>query len=148
MRKPHLFAQTLDELPRSAREASTRSPDLGDIRPHWPDVTGALPPSELRAGAGIRIWDRAYAFVHEGEPSVAFSSAPPSDRSEDIARELGLDQGLTLAQLHRTRRRFNWANHPDRNPQLPTDLAGRRVAVANTLIDEAIAARREGDGDL
>ncbi len=41
-----------------------------------------------------------------------------------------------------------WANHPDRRPDAPRELANRRVAIANMLLDRAEAAlagkRRRG----
>ena len=33
-----------------------------------------------------------------------------------------------------------WVNHPDRRPDAPRELANRRVAIANMLLDRAEAA--------
>ena len=74
--------------------------------------------------------------------------APLSDDPDAIAAELGLSEAPTLADLSRARRRFMWANHPDRRPDAPRELANRRVAIANMLLDRAEAAlatnRRRG----
>ena len=65
---------------------------------------------------------------------------PLSDDPDAIAAELGLSGVPTLADLSRARRRFMWANHPDRRPDAPRELANRRVAIANMLLDRAEAA--------
>ncbi len=56
-----------------------------------------------------------------------------------IARELGLPDAATPDALQRARRRFMWRNHPDRRQDIPADLANRRVAIANMLVDRALA---------
>jgi hypothetical protein len=33
-----------------------------------------------------------------------------------------------------------WNNHPDRRPDVPRELANRRVAIANMLVDRAQSA--------
>lgn len=66
----------------------------------------------------------------------------PSAAPDAIASELGLSGIADPANLHSLRRRFMWANHPDRRPDLPRDLATRRVAIANMLIDRALKANR------
>jgi len=70
------------------------------------------------------------------------SAAPPSDDAETISRELGLNGGLSAQALAGIRRRFMWANHPDRRLDISRDLANRRVAIANMLIDRARGAIR------
>ena len=71
-----------------------------------------------------------------------------TDDPDAIAAELGLRGAPTLADLSLVRRRFMWANHPDRRPDAPRELANRRVAIANMLLDRAEAAlavkRRRG----
>jgi len=130
------------------------------------------PPAEATDGP-TSAWDQALAWVEaagepsQGEPSRAApppveptsprleSVAPPAepaapltDDPDAIAAELGLSDTPTLAELNRVRRRFMWANHPDRRPDAPRDLANRRVAIANMLLDRAEAAlaakRRRG----
>jgi len=122
------------------------------------------PPAEAADGP-TSAWDQALAWVegmgeppqvepYRAEPPPAeptaprFDSfappaepaAPLTDDPDAIAAELGLSRATTLAELHRARRRFMWANHPDRRPDAPRELANRRVAIANMLIDRAEAA--------
>ena len=93
-------------------------------------------------------WDRALEWIADPpEPAEPVKTVDvPSDDTVAIAAELGLPRALTLAQLGRLRRRFMWNNHPDRRPDVPRELANRRVAIANMLIDgaeRALAGRLE-----
>jgi hypothetical protein len=122
------------------------------------------PPAEATDGS-TSAWDQALAWVEaagepsQGEPSRAApppveptaprfeSVAPPAapaapltDDPDAIAAELGLSDTSTLADLNRVRRSFMWANHPDRRPDAPRELANRRVAIANMLLDRAETA--------
>jgi len=111
------------------------------------------------------VWSRTSSFLWEGEPPAAFARAdayedaqgdpppappperppaPPSDDLDAIARELALPSLTTRAALLQARRRFMWANHPDRRPDWPRDLATRRVALANMMIDRALRGRPAG----
>jgi hypothetical protein len=120
------------------------------------------PPAEAADGP-TGAWDQALAWVEgtaepppvepapaepaQVEPLRAEPAAPLTDDPEAIAAELGLRDAPTLADLSRARRRFMWANHPDRRPDAPRELANRRVAIANMLIDRAeaaLAANRRG----
>ncbi|MGC2788349.1 MAG: hypothetical protein WA397_31835, partial [Roseiarcus sp.] len=71
-------------------------------------------------------------------------SRPRSGRSGDtpseIAAELGLGAALTLDQITSRWRDFVWRNHPDRQPVDARGQANARMAIANTLYDQA---RRE-----
>ena len=118
----------------------------------------AVDPPKEAADGPTSAWDQALAWVETaGEPPQVASAraapppveptaprvqpvAPLSDDPEAIAAELGLSDALTLADLSRARRRFMWANHPDRRPDAPRELANRRVAIANMLLDRAEAA--------
>ena len=53
-------------------------------------------------------------------------------------QELGVRAERLAERL--ARRRFMWANHPDRRPDVPPALANRRGAIANMLIDQAEGA--------
>ena len=59
------------------------------------------------------------------------------DTSADIATDLGLGTALTLNQLTSRWRDFVWRNHPDRQPEDARERANTRVAIANTLYDQA-----------
>jgi hypothetical protein len=115
------------------------------------------------------VWPLAAAFfLWDGKPFRGASAAPadfafedfafddfeweprpaepprtlPSDEVDAIASELALSAIADDAGLQAARRRFMWANHPDRRPDLPLDLANRRVAIANMLIDRELKTRR------
>jgi len=107
-------------------------------------------------GAGGRPFASVF-FLAEGELARGFAATAerafedfvpptplPSDAPDAIASELGLSGIADPAILRRLRRRFLWANHPDRRPDLPGDLANRRVAIANMLIDRALKVNRSG----
>ena len=122
-------------------------------RPFAYPFAAAEPPADA-AAAPASAWDQAFAWVETaGEPiaeaprAAPRPAAPPvepapplTDDPEAIAAELKLSDATTLADLRRTRRRFMWINHPDRRPDAPRDVANRRVAIANMLIDRAEAA--------
>ena len=105
------------------------------------------PPAEAPEGAA-NLWDQALAWVEgPGEPPLVEPAAPRAepappltDDPDAIAAELGLSAAPTLAELSIVRRRFMWANHPDRRRDAPRELANRRVAIANMLLDRAEAA--------
>jgi len=81
---------------------------------------------------------------HGGLSSFGPTSAPakslPSEDPDVIASELDLSKVTNRGELQRLRRRFLWTNHPDRRPDLPHELANRRAAIANMLIDRALLA--------
>ncbi len=144
-------------------EVENRSGDPERIaRPLGYPFAALDPPAEAADGP-TSAWDQALAWVEAaGEPpqvepaaprvepaaSRVEPAAPLSDDPDAIAAELGLSGAPTLADLNRARRRFMWANHPDRRPDAPRALANRRVAIANMLLDRAEAAlagkRRRG----
>ncbi len=141
------FARVLDEVERSD-DPERRFGRVGRLL-GYPFATLA-PPIEPDAGEKhdpAEPWDQALDWI--AEPQDA-SSPPritnaPSDNVDAIAAELGLTGALTHGELNRARRRFMWNNHPDRRPDVPRELANRRVAIANMLVDRAqsaLAARR------
>ena len=152
-------------------ENADSEPD-GIARPLGYPFAAVDPPAEASDGSA-GVWDQALAWVEtageppQREPSRAepppvesaaprFDSvAPPAeptppltDDPDAIAGELGLGKAPTLAEISIVRRRFMWANHPDRRRDAPRELANRRVAIANMLLDRAEAAlavkRRRG----
>jgi hypothetical protein len=56
-----------------------------------------------------------------------------------VADTLQLRTGMTAADLNALRRRFALAYHPDRAVASEREQAGRRMMVANMLIDQALA---------
>ncbi len=135
----HAFEAALDEV--EGRGAGTSPP----VR-----VVPFLPPMPELVAGSHSLWEFAAAWTPEADPPPpcpAPSPSPrarPSARPEDIAEELGLNGLRTPADVARTRRRFMWDNHPDRRADLDRELANRRVAIANMLLDRVLAwhARR------
>jgi len=155
-RAPASFGSVLAEV-----ENGGGDPDRIVRPPSYP-FAAVDPPAETADGP-TSAWDQALAWVEAAgeppqvEPGAAQAepaaprvepAAPLSDDPDAIAAELGLSGAPTLADLNRARRRFMWANHPDRRPDAPRALANRRVAIANMLLDRAEAAltanRRRG----
>ena len=125
----HAFEAALDEAGRKAKEDA----------PGPPHVRFSPELSPAPAGHHL-LWESAAAWTPEAdppEPPPEPASAPPrpSAEPEDIAGELRLCTLKTLAEVAQARRRFMWENHPDRRADLDRDLANRRVAVANMLLD-------------
>lgn len=139
------FTRVLDEVVRSdnseRRFGRVKEP-LG-----YPFATLA-PPIESDASGefgSTERWDLALDWIAEPQDAA---SAPkmagaPSDNVNSIAAELGLTGALTRDELNRARRQFMWNNHPDRRPDVPRELANRRVAIANMLVDRAQSALTE-----
>jgi hypothetical protein len=74
------------------------------------------------------------------QPPLREPPARSGETSAEIAAELGLGAPRTLDQLTARWRDFVWRNHPDRQPTDARERANTRVAIANTLYDQA---RRE-----
>ena len=129
----HAFEWALQRAERGAEEAS--APPLA-----FPGLV--LPVAAIPGGHHL-LWEHAAAWTPEADPPPPRPEPPPapkpapSARLDDIARELGLGQLRTGVDLDRARRRFMWDNHPDRRRDLDRDLANRRVALANMLLDRA-----------
>ena len=141
-RNDSTFSRILDEVARSD-DCERRFGPAGDAlgqsfatfaAPIAPDAGGQFGP--------IEAWDQARDWIaepQEAAPAPA-TGAPPSDDPDSIAAELGLSGAATPDDLNRARRRFMWNNHPDRRPDAPRELANRRVAIANMLVDRALDA--------
>ena len=70
------------------------------------------------------------------KPKVPEPPRPSVDPAA-IARELGLGSRKSAVELDTLRRRFAFANHPDRVDPALRAVAMTRMQVANMLIDEA-----------
>ena len=146
LRNDSTFSQILDEVVRSddlERRFGPVGAALGNsfatfAPPIAPDAKGQYGPTEG--------WNQALDWIaepQEAAPAAAIAR-PPSDDPDSIAAELGLSRALTHDELNRARRRFMWNNHPDRRPDVPRELANRRVAIANMLVDRAQGALARG----
>ncbi|MDQ6437215.1 hypothetical protein RB623_24450 [Mesorhizobium sp. LHD-90] len=133
------FAVLLDEL-IAARDQSTGPVAAPTIPFDYLSVA-----EELYSGR-IQVSDDAveaeYREASEGEPetvaaeTVGGAGSLPSVEPEAIAVELGLDRA-TAADFTRIRRRFAFANHPDRVAPHLRERAMVRMKIANMLIDAA-----------
>jgi hypothetical protein len=140
------FSHVLDEVGRSddgERRLGPVDAALGRsfasfAAPFAPDAKGQYGPSEG--------WDQALDWIAEPQETAPAPAVvgPPSDDPDAIAAELGLSSALTGDQLNQARRRFMWNNHPDRRPDVSRELANRRVAIANMLVDRAQGALARG----
>ncbi len=144
-RNDSTFARVLDEVERSD------DPERGIGRVGkllgYPFATLA-PPIEPDAGRRhdpTELWDEALDWIAEPQDAASApgTASAPSEDADSIAADLGLTGALTHDQLNRARRRFMWNNHPDRRPDVPRELANRRVAIANMLVDRAQSALAE-----
>lgn len=124
----HAFEAALDEAGRAKPEEAPGPP----VVRFTPELSSAPAGHHL-------LWETAAAWTPEADPPPleppAAAPARPSAEPGDIANELGLAELKTPADVARARRRFMWANHPDRRADLDHDLANSRVAVANMLLD-------------
>lgn len=107
------------------------------------------PPLDVgrQSGASVDRWDQAFDWLADApELAVAKPAASPSVDPDVIAAELGLARAVSREDLNRVRRQFMWENHPDRRPDASPEVANRRVAIANMLIDRAEDALRARTG--
>jgi hypothetical protein len=134
------FGRVLDAV-RSGEEAPEPGGGLRSSLVN-PLATAAMPLCD-DAGAPTGVvdhWEQALAWTVDSPdaPGLPPSDGLPGDSVESVARELRLEEGLTMDELRHRRRWFMWNNHPDRRPDIPCEIANRRVAIANGLIDEAM----------
>jgi hypothetical protein len=135
------FESVLDEFERPADEAE----ELALAESALSAAFAAFAPPidfEPQARAAADRWDLALDWIADPPELAARPAAAPSVDPDVIAAELGLAWAMSRDDLKRARRRFMWENHPDRRPDAPPELANRRVAIANMLIDRADQALR------
>lgn len=61
---------------------------------------------------------------------------------ESVKRELSLSDDLAPVELERLRRRFAFANHPDRAKHVSAEDALERMKLGNQMIDDALRQAR------
>lgn len=148
-RRDDSFQRALDEALRQDR--TLKDPTLTDDRSGpagGPRVRASLEFGPTPSSGGEARFDLALDWTDEpadrlrGQASVLTeeAAANPADTPAEIAAELGLPGPLTPDQLGFRWRNFVWRNHPDRQPAHARERANARVAIANTLYDQA---RRE-----
>jgi len=136
------FQHALEEAHRGDRgaNADSESGHVSKLR-----VRTAVEIGRAQGGGGDARWGLAMTWTNEPEAMTSASTIGPTgeplrldtDLAEAIARELGVGAGVTEGQLTRRWRAFGWRNHPDRQPVHARDRANIRVAIANTLYDQA-----------
>ncbi len=138
------FEHALEEARRSDRDANA---DVESRCVSKPWVRTAVEFCRAEGGGGDARWGLAMTWTNEPEAMTSALAASPcgpprldADLAEAIAGELGVGAGLTESQLTRRWRAFVWRNHPDRQPVHARERGNIRVAIANTLYDQA---RRE-----
>jgi hypothetical protein len=129
MADPNHFRRILDARLRTAEVRD------GEHAPAWYRVHGLGVVAEQTAGAS-RIRHPAELYAEQTQPRQRMCGADDGDGTG----ELHLAPDLTTEQLKRVRRTYAMANHPDRAPPELRDIASRRMAVANGLIDQALRA--------
>ncbi len=135
------FASLLDEL-IAASEQAEPSPAQPTVPFDYLSVA-----EELHSGR-IRVAEDAVEaeYREAGARAETVPDAPlapemlPSIEPESIAAELALDKAAA-ADFKHIRRRFAFANHPDRVAPHLRERAMIRMQVANRLIDEAAGRR-------
>jgi hypothetical protein len=141
MRENKSFGRILEALDAPRRGDGLERPFANPLS------TATAPiPTDADGDPGVEnLWDHAFAWTLDRAPDASLQPPPidlvvppPSDDPEAIAAELELANFSTSDEFHRARRRFMWRNHPDRRPEIPAELANRRVAIANMLIDRAL----------
>ena len=134
------FQRALDEAAGNDRAPDDEAPARGArVRGV---AFGAAPGSGGKARFGLALdWaDEPADRPPPPRPPPREPDARSGDTPAEVAAELGLGVGLTLDQLTSRWRAFVWRNHPDRQPAGARAQANTRVAIANTLYDQA---RRE-----
>src|SRR5271165_2526807 len=138
-----------DSFQRALNEASRKNRATADDWPPGPasglKVRSPVSVVSPLGGGAAERWGLAMDWAGEpdeetGAPAAALSDDQPSpgaDTPEAIANEMGLGDSLTQYDLTRRWRGFVWRNHPDRQPEAQRRRATARVAIANTLYDQA-----------
>lgn len=137
----HTFASLLDAQVRSAGEVGPAS--LAARRPSaTAQAMEAILGSAPGAGEAAPL-NAAEAFAdYASEPVAVGLAILPACDLEALTGELQLAPQLTAREIERIRRDFALANHPDRVAPADRDLATRRMALANVLIDQALQGKR------
>lgn len=133
------FARMLEEIGGQVEERDShfRRRPVGNPAFQVQFVSEPSRPLTAETLGGLYLEELVY------DPGTAAETAPPptSTQPADIVAELAITSATTPEELHRLRRRFALANHPDRLAPHHRDSATRRMMIANRLIDEALAKR-------
>jgi len=142
MRHPD-FSDVLDTACRSAGidpDSSTSAGTASLMRnaaSRLQQFTDRIVEAAGRAGLTANSFDPYREHQIESPPQ---RPSKPSD-PKSVANELRITARMTSSDLHRLRREFALANHPDRADQAQRDGATRRMMIANMLIDRELRRR-------
>lgn len=151
------FASILDDLAtvRTGDDSEISATDEGGATPsiqfdylsvadelHSGKIRAALDPAAVRYGDAVTIAEyELQALLDdisiEPDEEPAPVDLPEATDPTSIAAELRLADA-DMQRLAAIRRRFAFANHPDRLPPHLRPRALKRMQVANMLIDEAV----------
>ena len=148
-RETELFRRALDEARRTTGAASADGEVGFDSTPI---VRALVEFGPARGGGGEARWGLAMNWASEPDerlPSLtSIHGSETTGLCEDdqaaIVSELGIGGALTEHQLTRRWRAFVWRHHPDRQPPAARKQATQRVAIANTLYDQARSELAKG----
>jgi hypothetical protein len=132
------FNAVLDTLKREARDRRlNEGADLQHLAGHPNHAATIQGTAHLRDGASYVPADELADLYVADRPAAAVP-APSTAGERSVADELQLTPNLTTDDLHRIRREFALANHPDRVAPPMRERATRRMTIANGLIDAAL----------
>jgi hypothetical protein len=132
------FASLLDDLIAASGQTETTAA-APTIPFDYLSVADELHSGRIRVAddaAEARYREASGDGIVDGPAVVPEPDVPLATEPEAIAIELGLEKARA-EDFHRIRRRFAFANHPDRVAPHLRERAMLRMQVANMLIDEA-----------
>jgi len=147
------FLKALEEARRAALDRD-EAPSESRVRPESAHTTNFEfrrviddMAGKVRSYVSARLLSRLYAEngaqqagTTNGGPATP--PLPPRSEHDTVLDELHLTPGLSAADLVRLRREFAKTNHPDRVQPPGREQASRRMTIANSIIDEALRAKR------
>jgi hypothetical protein len=138
MQRGDAFSRMLDEVGMRREEPPqhVRMRPVGNQAFQIQFVSSPSRPLNAETLGGLYVDE----LVYDPDASADGPSNTTTNPAE-IAAELAITGQTSIEELHRLRRRFALANHPDRLAPVYRDTATRRMMVANRLIDEAIFRR-------
>jgi hypothetical protein len=136
------FDAVLDTLRREATDRLLHEgTDLQPLAGHPNHAATIQGTAHLRDGSSYVPADEL-ADLYVAERPLAPDPARRYAGDRSVVDELQLTADLTADDLHRIRREFALANHPDRVAVTLRERATRRMTIANALIDEALERAR------
>jgi hypothetical protein len=141
-----VFGKSLFETVLDGMDVDEVDDDEEESFVHRPRVT---PHFVADTSFADRAEQRPLGELYEdfGEPLPAEPALPPSPEppewlgrlsEQDVIDDLGLEPGMTRAEIRGRRRIFARGNHPDRVLEEFRDAATVRMTIANRLVEAAL----------